>query len=184
MFWNKSSTNTNQTEQLALRLQKAGFNAQFKPASLDDSIESVIVGLPSDEQKFVTFIKLSFASTAYQAMKKMGDPDLESNQDIFDEFDHLQFYAPLNIKIDSSHLQDVAQLNEKLNGSLPLIGFNLGQFKDVTLAFRHLMLIEPNKVNLKLVQRTIELIYFLINGYASKIEAVAMGQKKPDDLDF
>ncbi|MDB9313551.1 hypothetical protein PN462_10610 [Spirulina sp. CS-785/01] len=185
MFWNKSSDNQkNQTEQLALRLQKAGFKTQYKPASPDDSIESVIVTLPSEKQQFASFIKLSFASTAYQAMKKMGDPDLESNQNVFGDFDHLQFYAPLQIELNANSINEVALVNEKLNGNLPLLGFNLEQFQEAKLTFRYLMLIEKDKVNLKLVQRSIDLIYFLISEYAPIIETIATGQKKVADLDF
>ncbi|MGB0562716.1 MAG: hypothetical protein ACPGVO_13075 [Spirulinaceae cyanobacterium] len=185
MFWNQSSDRSkSQTEQLALRLQKAGFNTQYRPASPDDSVESVIVALPSDQQQFAPFIKLSFASSAYQAMKRMGDPDLQSDQSIFGDFDHLQFYIPLQVDLRPSTIQEVALVNEKLNANLPLIGFNLEQFQATKLTFRYLMLIEQGKVNLKLVQRAINLIHFLIGEYAPTVAAIANGQKTVADLEF
>ena len=171
MFWNKISKQPELTEKLALSLQKASLNVKFQAASdHPDDVESVIASLNSTYKNAVILVQLTFASVASES--SLGD------------FDYLQFYAPLPITVSPDYFEQTAILCEQLNARIPLIGFNLSRFENVTLAFRHMMLMERDYFNPKLVVRTLKLMNFLIDEYAPMINEIATGQKAPLEVEI
>lgn len=171
-------------EPLVPWLQKAWPDVQFKPASTDDPIESItILGAPHEGQSQF-FIQLSLASSAHAALKRINTPDLNPDMDGLGDFDYVQFYTPLPIAAGIQNMQEMCLLIERINSKLPLIGFNLSQLDPVMVTYRHMMLIEKNRINDKLVVRTTQLIHYLINTFFPTIESLATGQKALSGIDI
>ncbi|MEM8604330.1 MAG: hypothetical protein AAGF24_10905, partial [Cyanobacteria bacterium P01_H01_bin.121] len=187
MFWDKSTdqqadTSTNLVDVILNGLQKTWPQTELMPASVDNPVESIVVPLPATENQQKVLLKLSLTSSGYRAMKKLNDPDVSDDKGTFAEFDYLQFYTPLISQINANYIQETALLIERINSQVPLMGFNLNTAQDMTVSYRHMLILECKKPNLKLITRSATLSGYVINQFFPALNAIATGEKTLSDL--
>ncbi len=131
------------------------FLSVYQPGDID----CLLVSSQGTSEATRTTLKLSLASSAYYHLHQEKEAD-------FGAFDYLQFYAQLHVPIIEDHLPEVNKKVLEINAQLPLIGFGLELSEDVyRLHYRHIMLIEKESLDVPLISRAVELIFFLISEY-------------------
>jgi hypothetical protein len=146
-------------ERLAKDLEVAGYQAQYQVSDKNQPLPHVLVKLASRQ------LALALASDAQKSQGEQVDSDV----------DYLQFFLPLSVAVKQQHVSETGALLAHLNATMPLVGFCLAQERTI-VAFRHLMIIERDKVAGAIVAEAVDTIDFLVATYRDNIRDVASGQ--------
>jgi hypothetical protein len=140
-------------------------DSKFLTIHRSGDIELLLLNDVRAEEPSKITIKLSLASSAYYHVHTDKDGD-------FGPYDYLQFYSRLHRPVTDHNLQNIRKQLLELNAQLPLIGFGLESENGIRhLHFRYMMLIARNRMEVSLVKRALELIFFLIGEYEPTFHA-------------
>ncbi len=142
-----------------------------------------------ESEGFVTLFEAAGKAAALDRLLVAREEEAESPlellfvpaQDELEEVQLLQFFTALPVAVDAAVKAELKQLIERLNLTIPLIGFVLREDVD-RICYRYVLVVPAGAAaaTAQVVAETVWLILYLIDRFLPALRAVAAGERIPE----